>query len=392
LDKITTFRYRNYSSSANQDFDPYKELGISYGASSIEIKKAYHKRAKQHHPDVTDGDRNKAKQKFVRIVQAFEMIGTEEKRKQYLQNHQIFNATKQYSQVHYTKRPTAGGPRQFWNDFYQTHHEYQQRNKRIYEQRKKESNEYNQKKEKENVNIFDWFSKWITPKPDVQYSESWDGIDIDEGFPKEFKVSECSRNDGIVYEVKQNMIKDNLSLVIGSVKKKGDYFEFHSAKGHYIARASRQKLNDSDVIDIRATDGSLIGKITTNYVQSKWLGTLFPSLMYLSQWRQMMFKTSDGRSNPLLSTGKKRTFFGSMKYQDLSGPTFTWGHISCEWLNTPITFKVENLSDHVNPSLYIFACVSDGIDRRKWIQLLKSDIWSMYNRLLNLLKGPWKSR
>ncbi|HZZ36732.1 MAG TPA: J domain-containing protein [Caulobacteraceae bacterium] len=62
--------------------DPYQELGVSRSASKEEIRKAFRKQAKQHHPDANPG--NKAsEEKFKRLSAAFDVIGDEDKRKKY---------------------------------------------------------------------------------------------------------------------------------------------------------------------------------------------------------------------------------------------------------------------------------------------------------------------
>ena len=48
--------------------DPYKELGVSKGASADEIKKAFRKLAKELHPDKNPGDKA-AEERFKRIGQ-----------------------------------------------------------------------------------------------------------------------------------------------------------------------------------------------------------------------------------------------------------------------------------------------------------------------------------
>lgn len=59
--------------------DPYKELGVSRGASADEIKKAFRKLAKELHPDKNPGDKA-ADERFKRITAAFDLLGDKEKR------------------------------------------------------------------------------------------------------------------------------------------------------------------------------------------------------------------------------------------------------------------------------------------------------------------------
>ena len=53
--------------------DPYQELGVSRGASHDEIRKAFRKLAKQHHPDATGGDRE-AEEKLKDINRAYSLL------------------------------------------------------------------------------------------------------------------------------------------------------------------------------------------------------------------------------------------------------------------------------------------------------------------------------
>lgn len=59
--------------------DYYKILGVDKGASQEEIKKAFRKQAHQHHPDKKGGD----EAKFKEINEAWQVLGDENKRKQY---------------------------------------------------------------------------------------------------------------------------------------------------------------------------------------------------------------------------------------------------------------------------------------------------------------------
>lgn len=62
--------------------DPYEVLGVQKGASSSAIKSAYRKLAKKHHPDANKGD-PKAADRFAELNAANEIIGDEDKRKQF---------------------------------------------------------------------------------------------------------------------------------------------------------------------------------------------------------------------------------------------------------------------------------------------------------------------
>ena len=62
--------------------DPYEVLGVPRGASAAAIKSAYRKLAKKHHPDNNKND-PKAAARFSEINSAHEIIGDEDKRKQF---------------------------------------------------------------------------------------------------------------------------------------------------------------------------------------------------------------------------------------------------------------------------------------------------------------------
>jgi DnaJ-class molecular chaperone len=62
--------------------DYYKILGVARGASSDDIKKAFRKLARKHHPDVNPGDK-KAEEKFKEINEAYEVLSDSDKRRKY---------------------------------------------------------------------------------------------------------------------------------------------------------------------------------------------------------------------------------------------------------------------------------------------------------------------
>jgi DnaJ-class molecular chaperone len=62
--------------------DYYSTLGVAKTATDKEIKQAFRKLARKHHPDVNPGDKS-AEAKFKDINEAYEVLGDPEKRKKY---------------------------------------------------------------------------------------------------------------------------------------------------------------------------------------------------------------------------------------------------------------------------------------------------------------------
>jgi len=67
---------------ANDKKDYYAALGVKKSASADEIKKAFRKLARKHHPDVNPGDKG-AEEKFKTISEAHEVLSDPKKRKIY---------------------------------------------------------------------------------------------------------------------------------------------------------------------------------------------------------------------------------------------------------------------------------------------------------------------
>jgi DnaJ-class molecular chaperone len=62
--------------------DPYKTLGVSHDASEADIRRAYRKLAKQHHPDLNPGNAS-AEERFKAVSAANELLSDAEKRGQF---------------------------------------------------------------------------------------------------------------------------------------------------------------------------------------------------------------------------------------------------------------------------------------------------------------------
>ena len=89
--------------------DYYQILGLPKTATEKEIKAAYRKLARQHHPDVNAGDKT-AEDKFKNVGEAYEVLSDADKRAKY---DQFGDQWKSYSQT----GPQPGGGLGGYPDF-----------------------------------------------------------------------------------------------------------------------------------------------------------------------------------------------------------------------------------------------------------------------------------
>ena len=86
--------------------DYYKILGLEKSASADDIKKAYRKLARKHHPDVNPND-NEAKKMFQQINEANEVLSDPEKRKKYDEYGENWKHADQFEEQ---RRQQSSGP------------------------------------------------------------------------------------------------------------------------------------------------------------------------------------------------------------------------------------------------------------------------------------------
>ncbi len=86
--------------------DYYKTLGVSKTATEKEIKQAFRRLARKHHPDVNPGDRS-AETTFKELNEAYEVLGNPESRKKY---DELGANWRQYEQAGPGGSPGWGGP------------------------------------------------------------------------------------------------------------------------------------------------------------------------------------------------------------------------------------------------------------------------------------------
>lgn len=97
--------------------DYYKVLGVDKNASQDEIKKAYRKLARKHHPDINPNDKD-AQKKFQEINEANEVLSDPEKRKKYDQYGKDWKHAEQFEQARQqSKQQGFDGQQTFRGDF-----------------------------------------------------------------------------------------------------------------------------------------------------------------------------------------------------------------------------------------------------------------------------------
>src|SRR5215470_14216314 len=85
--------------------DYYATLGVPKTASEKELKAAYRKLARKHHPDVNPGDKA-GEAKFKEINEAYEELGNTEKRRKY---DELGANWRMYEQAQQQGQPFPGG-------------------------------------------------------------------------------------------------------------------------------------------------------------------------------------------------------------------------------------------------------------------------------------------
>src|SRR5881275_743683 len=87
--------------------DYYKVLGLDKNATQDDIKKAYRKLARKHHPDLNPNDKE-AHKKFQQINEANEVLSDPEKRKKYDQYGKDWKLAEEFEKAKQSRQQWAG--------------------------------------------------------------------------------------------------------------------------------------------------------------------------------------------------------------------------------------------------------------------------------------------
>ncbi len=97
--------------------DYYKVLGVNKNATQEDVKKAYRKLARKHHPDLNPNDKE-AHKKFQQVNEANEVLSDPEKRKKYDQYGKDWQHAEQFEQAQQSQQQSHGfGRETFSGDF-----------------------------------------------------------------------------------------------------------------------------------------------------------------------------------------------------------------------------------------------------------------------------------
>lgn len=96
--------------------DYYKILGLNKNATDDEIRKAYRKLARKHHPDLNPNDKD-AHIKFQQINEANEVLSDPEKRKKYDEYGENWKHAEQFEQARQQQQQYGNRPRPSQEDF-----------------------------------------------------------------------------------------------------------------------------------------------------------------------------------------------------------------------------------------------------------------------------------
>lgn len=107
--------------------NPYEVLGVATSATPAEVKTAYRKMAKQHHPDQHGGSED-AKRKFQEIQAAYDMLRDDKPQQQRQQHNQHQQSNSGWS-FHFG----GGDPSQMFEEMMRQHHEAMRRATPMYQ-------------------------------------------------------------------------------------------------------------------------------------------------------------------------------------------------------------------------------------------------------------------